>query len=43
MSPRKVAGVLLGFGGVAVMIGPSLLSNLGTSGLAELACVTAVA
>jgi drug/metabolite transporter (DMT)-like permease len=41
MSPRKVAGVLLGFGGVAVMIGPSLLSNLGTSGLAELACVTA--
>lgn len=41
MSPRKVAGVLLGFGGVAVMIGPSLLSNIGTSGLAELACVTA--
>ncbi|HVU30103.1 MAG TPA: DMT family transporter [Sphingomicrobium sp.] len=41
MSPRKVAGVLLGFGGVAVMIGPSLLSNLGTDGLAELACVVA--
>lgn len=41
MSPRKVAGVLLGFGGVAVMIGPSLLSNLGSSGLAQLACVTA--
>jgi drug/metabolite transporter (DMT)-like permease len=41
MSPRKIAGVLLGFGGVATMIGPALLSNIGTSGLAELACVTA--
>src|SRR5437763_5555874 len=41
MSPRKIAGVLLGFGGVAVMIGPTLLSSLGTSALAELACVTA--
>ena len=41
MSPRKLAGVLLGFGGVAVMIGPSLLSSLGTSGLAQLACVVA--
>jgi len=41
MTPRKVAGVLLGFGGVALMIGPSLLSSLGTSGLAQLACVSA--
>ena len=41
MSPRKIAGVLLGFGGVATMIGPSLLSNLGTDALAQLACVTA--
>jgi drug/metabolite transporter (DMT)-like permease len=41
MSPRKIAGVLVGFAGVAVMIGPSLLSNLGTQGLAELACVAA--
>jgi drug/metabolite transporter (DMT)-like permease len=41
MSPRKVAGVLLGFGGVAVMIGPSLLSSLGSSALAQLACVAA--
>jgi drug/metabolite transporter (DMT)-like permease len=41
MTPRKIAGVLLGFGGVATMIGPALLSNIGTSGLAELACVTA--
>jgi drug/metabolite transporter (DMT)-like permease len=41
MSPRKVAGVLLGFGGVATMIGPSLLSNIGTDALAQLACVIA--
>lgn len=41
MSPRKMAGVLLGFGGVATMIGPALLSNIGASGLAEIACVTA--
>src|SRR5438128_925071 len=41
MSPRKVAGVLLGFGGVAVMIGPSLLSSLGANVLAQLACVLA--
>jgi len=41
MTPRKIAGVLLGFGGVATMIGPSLLSNLGSAGLAQLACVTA--
>ena len=41
LTPRKLAGVLLGFGGVALMIGPSLLSNLGSSALAQLACVTA--
>ncbi len=41
LSSRKVAGVLLGFGGVATMIGPSLLSSLGTNALAQLACVTA--
>ena len=41
MTPRKVAGVLLGFGGIVVMIGPSLLSSLGTGALAELACVVA--
>ena len=41
MTPPKVAGVALGFGGVAVMIGPSLLSSLGSSALAELACVAA--
>src|ERR1043165_7132077 len=41
MTPRKIAGVLLGFGGVATMIGPALLSNIGSSALAQLACVTA--
>jgi drug/metabolite transporter (DMT)-like permease len=41
MTPRKLAGVLLGFGGVVAMIGPSLLSSLGSGALAELACVTA--
>ncbi len=41
MSPRKIAGVLLGFGGVAMMIGPALLSDIGTNALAQLACVAA--
>lgn len=41
MTPRKLAGVLLGFGGVALMIGPTLLSDLGNSALAQLACVAA--
>ncbi|HEU5481512.1 MAG TPA: EamA family transporter [Sphingomicrobium sp.] len=41
MTPRKIAGVLLGFGGVAMMIGPSLLANVGTDALAQLACVVA--
>ena len=41
LTPRKIAGVILGFGGVATMIGPSLLSSLGTNALAQLACVTA--
>jgi drug/metabolite transporter (DMT)-like permease len=41
MTRRKVAGVLLGFGGVALMIGPSLVSSVGSSALAQLACVAA--
>jgi drug/metabolite transporter (DMT)-like permease len=41
MTRRKVAGVLLGFGGVALMIGPSLVSSVGSSALAQLACVGA--
>ncbi len=39
--PRKAMGVLIGFGGVAVMIGPSLFHTLGGGALAELACVIA--
>lgn len=38
-TPGKVAGVLLGFGGVAVMIGADLLGDIGTSALAQLACL----
>jgi drug/metabolite transporter (DMT)-like permease len=41
MSPRKVAGVLLGFGGVATMIGPTLLADIGTDAVAQLACIAA--
>jgi drug/metabolite transporter (DMT)-like permease len=41
MTGRKLAGVLLGFAGVAVMIGPALLTTLGGDTLAQLACVTA--
>jgi drug/metabolite transporter (DMT)-like permease len=41
ISPRKLAGVALGFGGVALMIGPSLLGGLGNNLLAQLACVAA--
>lgn len=40
-TPAKVAGVLLGFGGVAVMIGADLLGEIGTGVLAQLACVGA--
>jgi drug/metabolite transporter (DMT)-like permease len=41
MSPRKLGGVLLGVAGVVVMVGPSLLSNVGSDALAQLACVVA--
>src|SRR5512139_1100182 len=41
MTPRKIAGVVLGFGGVATMIGPMLLANVGTDALAQLACIAA--
>ena len=41
MTPAKIGGVLLGFGGVAMMIGPTLLANIGTDALAQLACVAA--
>ena len=38
-TPSRVAGVLLGFGGVAVMIGADLLGEIGTSALAQIACL----
>jgi drug/metabolite transporter (DMT)-like permease len=37
--PAKVAGVLLGFAGVAVMIGADLLGQIGTNALAQIACL----
>jgi drug/metabolite transporter (DMT)-like permease len=40
-TPAKVAGVLLGFGGVALMIGPDFLGEIGTGVLAQLACLAA--
>jgi drug/metabolite transporter (DMT)-like permease len=40
-TPAKVAGVLLGFGGVALMIGPDFLGQIGTGVLAQLACLAA--
>lgn len=41
LSGRKLAGVVLGFAGVTVMIGPALLGSIGSNVLAQLACVTA--
>lgn len=41
MTPAKVAGVLLGFGGVVVMIGGAFLKEMGAALLAQLACLTA--
>ena len=41
MTPRKIGGVLLGVAGVVTMIGPTLLANIGTGAVAQLACITA--
>ena len=41
MTPRKIAGVLLGFAGVATMIGPTLMANVANDALAQLACIAA--
>lgn len=41
LTPNRTAGVLVGFAGVAVMLGPSALGDLGGHLLAELACVGA--
>ncbi len=40
-TPAKVAGVLLGFGGVAVMIGADLLGQIGGNVVAQLECLAA--
>lgn len=41
LTPNRIAGVLLGFVGVAVMIGPALLGEIGADLLAQLACIGA--
>ncbi len=41
ITPRKAIGVLVGFAGVALMIGPALFASIGDSVLAQLACVVA--
>lgn len=41
LTPARAAGVLIGFGGVVVMIGPGLLDELGAAVLAQLACIGA--
>ena len=41
LTPRRFAGVLLGFAGVAVLIGPAALSHLDPTNVAELAVLLA--
>jgi drug/metabolite transporter (DMT)-like permease len=41
MTPSKLVGIMAGFAGVAVMIGPDLLQSVGGNVLAQLACVAA--
>ena len=41
VTPGKAAGVLLGFSGVAVMIGVDVLGEVGADALAQLACLAA--
>jgi drug/metabolite transporter (DMT)-like permease len=41
LTPGKIFGVVLGFCGVSVMIGPDLLEGLGTALLAQLAVIAA--
>jgi drug/metabolite transporter (DMT)-like permease len=39
MTPTKLLGVVVGFAGVATMIGPRLISNFGSDLLGQLACL----
>lgn len=41
LTASRLAGVVLGLGGVAVLVGPVALAGFGTGGLAELACIGA--
>lgn len=41
LTPLKAAGVVVGFAGAAVMIGPDALGGLGTGVAAQLACLAA--
>jgi len=41
MTPAKILGVMVGFAGVATMIGPDLLFNGNGTVLAQIACLTA--
>ena len=40
-TPLKLVGILAGFAGVAILIGPDVLAGLGLNLLAQLACVAA--
>jgi drug/metabolite transporter (DMT)-like permease len=39
LTPARLAGVIIGFAGVIVMLGPDLLSEIGGNVLAQLACL----
>jgi drug/metabolite transporter (DMT)-like permease len=41
LTPARVAGVLAGFSGVVLMIGPGALGGLGSAVLAQCACLMA--
>lgn len=41
LTASRLAGVVLGLGGVAVLVGPVALAGFGAGGLAELACIGA--
>ena len=43
MTSNRLTGVLLGLGGVAVLVGPDILHELGAQGLAQLAVLAAAA